>query len=214
MQWIVRCILIMLFLAWATAFAQEWELGAHGGFGFSRNPGVTSAAGSAGTAGLKQGPAAGVVVGNNLYERVSGELHYVYRSSNLKTTGGGQEAGFGGESHIVHYDLLYHTANRDERIRPFIAGGAGLRYYRGTGVETAFQPAAKFALLTKTQQLKPLVSVGGGVKVAVSDSMYLRVEVRDYVTPFPKDVIAPAPGAKLKGWLHDFVPMVGIGVRF
>jgi hypothetical protein len=213
MQWIIRCILIVLFLTWATAFAQEWELGAHGGFGFSRNPEVTNASGT-GTAGLKQGPAVGVLAGNNMYERVSGEFHYVYRSSSLKATGGGQEAGFGGESHIVHYDLLYHTADRDARIRPFIAGGVGARYYRGTGIEAAFQPAAKFALLTKTQEFKPLISIGGGVKVAVSDSTYLRFEVRDYVTPFPKEVIAPAPGAKLKGWLHDFVPMVGFGVRF
>jgi hypothetical protein len=204
---------MMLFLTWTMALAQEWELGAHGGFGFSKNPGVTSTAG-VGTAGLKQGPAAGVFAGNNMYERVSGEFHYVYRSSNLRATGAGQEAGFGGDSHIAHYDLLYHTADRDARIRPFVAGGAGLRYYRGTGTESAFQPAARFALLTKTQELKPLVSVGGGVKVAVSDSTYLRLEVRDYVTPFPREVIAPAPGAKLKGWLHDFVPMVGFGVRF
>ena len=48
----------------------------------------------------------------------------------------------------------------------------------------------------------------------MSDSVYLRLEIRDYITPFPKQVVAPAPGAKLKGWLHDFVPMVGIGVRF
>lgn len=213
MRLIAKCFLMLLWLGWALACAQEWELGAHGGFGYSWNPSVTSSAGS-GKAGLKYGPAAGVVAGHNMYQRLGGEMHYVYRSGNLKVTGAGQEAGFGGESHIVHYDLVYHATDRDARIRPFLAGGAGMRYYRGTGTEAAYQPAARFALLTKTQEIKGLVSVGGGVKVAMSDSVFLRLEVRDYITPFPREVIAPAPGAKLKGWLHDFVPMVGVGVRF
>jgi hypothetical protein len=213
MRLIARYLLMLCFLSWAAALAQEWELGAHGGFGYPLNPDVTSAAGS-GSAGLKYGPAAGVVAGNNMYERLSGEMHYVYRSSNLKVTGANQEAGFGGESHMVHYDLLYHAADRDARIRPFLAGGGGIRVFRGTGTEAAYQPAARFALLTKTQEIKALVSVGGGVKMALSDALYLRMEIRDYISPFPKEVVAPAPGAKIKGWLHDFVPMVGIGVRF
>jgi hypothetical protein len=38
--------------------------------------------------------------------------------------------------------------------------------------------------------------------------------VRDYITPFPSEVLVAVPPARLKGWLHDFVPMVGIGIVF
>jgi len=30
------------------------------------------------------------------------------------------------------------------------------------------------------------------------------------VSPFPTKVITPNVGAKSGGWLHDFVPMIGI----
>jgi hypothetical protein len=195
------------------AVAQEWEVGASAGFGFPRNPAVTTPAGS-GAAGFRYGSTFGAVAGNDTYERLSGEMHYLYRVSNLKVTGGGQEAGFNGETHVVHYDMLFHTADRDARVRPFLAGGGGIKVYRGTGTERAFQPASKFALLTRTQQLRPLISVGGGVKVALTGLLLLRLEVRDYITPFPSEVVAPAPGARIKGWLHDFVPTVGISARF
>ena len=195
------------------AVAQEWEVGASAGFGFPRNPAVTTAT-SSGAAGFKYGATFGAVAGNDLYERLSGEMHYLYRVSNLKVTGGGQEAGFNGETHTVHYDLLFHTAGRDARVRPFLAGGGGIKVYRGTGTERAYQPASKFALLSKTRELKPLVSAGGGVKVTLTGSLLLRLEFRDYMTPFPTEVVAPAPGASIKGWLHDFVPTVGISIKF
>jgi len=214
MRFNVRWTLMVLLMTAATAAAQQWELGVSGGFGLLRNPAVTSAAGAAGTAGFKDGMAVGAVAGNNMYDRVSGEMHYLYRVSNLKVTGGGQEAGFGGETHIVNYDLLVFTAERGARIRPFLAGGGGIKVYRGTGMEQAYQPANRFALLTRTQQIKPLVSAGGGVKVALTDSLLLRMDFRDYMTPFPREVVAPAPGARIKGWLHDFVPTVGISVQF
>jgi hypothetical protein len=198
----------------ATCAAQEWELGAVGGFGFYRNATVKPPTGADGEAGLKSGPAAGIFAGNNMYERLGGELRYTYRVGKLNVSGGGQEADFAGETHVVHYDLLYHFADRDARIRPFVAGGAGMKYYRGTGVERAFQPANRYALLSKTSEVKGLVSVGGGVKVGLSDALHLRLEVRDFITPFPREVIAPSPGSSIKGWLHDLVPMVGIGVRF
>ncbi len=214
MRLIAHCVVMVLFfLAGGMAAAQEWELGVYGGYGISPNPTVERT-GSEGKAGLKHGLAAGVVAGNDMYERVSGEMHYVYRVSDLKASGGGEKASFSGESHLVHYDLLYHTRDRGERVRPFLAGGGGLRVYRGTGAEHAYQPASNYAVLTRTQETKPLISAGGGVKIAVRDSLQVRIEVRDYITPFPKSVIMPAIGATIKGWLHDFVPTVGIGIKF
>ncbi len=214
MRIVLACVVLMLVgLAATDCLAQEWSLGVAGGFGFTRNLTVTNSTGS-GKAGFKPGLAVGAYAGNDMYERWGGELRYLYRVSNLKVSGGGQEAGFSGETHVVHYDFLYHTADRDAKVRPFLAAGGGVKVFRGTGIERAFQPASKFALLTRDQEVLGMVSVGGGVKVALSDMMHLRVDFRDYISPFPTQIVAPAPGAKLKGWLHDFVPMVGVGFQF
>jgi hypothetical protein len=62
--------------------------------------------------------------------------------------------------------------------------------------------------------VKPLISFGVGVKVAVSRNVLVRVDVRDYATPVPTNLIAPRRGASVHGWLHDIVPMVGIGLQF
>jgi hypothetical protein len=121
---------------------------------------------------------------------------------------------FSGFTHAIHYDLLIYAKRLGERVRPYVAGGGGIKVFRGTGEERAFQPLNQFSLLTKTQEVKPLISVGGGVKIAVKPNIFVRVEFRDYITPFPKEVVAPAPGADLDGFLHDFVPLVGITFGF
>ena len=60
-----------------------------------------------------------------------------------------------------------------------------------------------------------MVSVGGGIKFAISPSIQLRVEVHDYLTPFPSKVITPNQGTKGGGgWLQDFVPMFGLSFTF
>jgi len=121
------------------------------GLGFTRNAVVTGLSGS-GKTGLKNGVAAGVWFGSDDYRRLSGELHYLYRVSDLQVEGGGQKASFNGESHLMHWDFLYHSAPRTSKVRLFVAGGAGVRLYRGTGMEQAYQPANKFAWLTKTRR--------------------------------------------------------------
>jgi len=40
--------------------------------------------------------------------------------------------------------------------------------------------------------------------------IHAQLNVHDYATPFPKNVITPNSGAKVGGWLMDFVPMIGI----
>ena len=202
-----------LALVASAGFAQKWEVGGVGGGGFYRNVAVTNPAGSAIT-GFQSGPAYGGVIGQNLYRYVSGELRYTYRVNNMKLTGNGGAAGFDALSHVVHYDFLLHAAPVGAKVRPFAAIGTGVKIFRGTGKESAYQPLSGFALLTKTQEWKPLVSAGAGTKFAVSSHVIFRVEFRDYITPFPKQVIAPAPGAKIGGLLHDYVPMVGITFTF
>jgi hypothetical protein len=195
------------------AMAQHWEVGGAGGVGIYRNASVTNATGSA-VAGFATQAAGGIVIGENLYRHLGGEFRYTYGAGDLKLESGGQEATMGGRSHAIHYDFLVHTTPTGSKFRPFLAAGAGVKVYQGTGKESAFQPLSRFALLTKTDQTEPLMSFGGGVKFLVAKHAVIRVDLRDYITPTPDRLFTPAAGARLKGWLHDFVPLVGVSYVF
>ena len=203
---------VLAALGVCACWAQQYEIGGVAGAGFVNSLGVAGTAGAA-TAGFKPGFAFGGFVGHNMYRHLSGEVRYSYLQSNLRLSSGGTEATFSGVAHAVHYDLIFHS-RKDAPAQVFAAAGGGFKVYRGTGKEAAYQPLSQFAYLTKTQELKPLISVGGGVKFKLSRRAALRVEARDYITPFPLKVITPAPGNKISGWVHDIVPMVGISYLF
>lgn len=208
------CIaLIAGFGAGLPAWAQKWEFGVLGGAGFYSNGSVTSPAGT-GDVGFKPGMAVGAYLGNNMYRKIGGELRYEYRPGDLKVSSGGTEATFKGEAHVIHYDFLFHFTGTDSSVRPFVAAGGGVKIYRGTGPATATQPLSRLALLTNTYETAGLASVGAGVKIAASRRLGLRLEVHDFITPFPKQVVAPAPSAKISGILHDIVVMGGIAFTF
>src|ERR1044071_3155549 len=187
----------MLFVAAsASCFAQQWEVGGTGGAAFLPGVNVKSPLGAA-TTGLKSGLAAGAFVGQNLYPHLSGEIHYGFMQSNLKLQSGGSQVTFSGMSHVVHYDVVLHTNKKGSRTQYFAAVGGGMRLFRGTGKESAYQPLSQFAYLTRTQTIRPMVSVGAGIKYALTPRVILRTEFRDYITPFLKELITPAPGAKI-----------------
>jgi len=210
-----NCALVLtaLVVIAPACFAQKWEVGGVTGGGFSSGLTVSNSLATA-TTGLANGVAFGAVLGQNLYPRISGELRYTYHFSDLQISGSGQSASFSGVTHSMHYDILVHSRATRSRWQPFAAAGGGMRVFRGVGTETPYQPLSSFALLTKTQQWMPMVTFGGGIKCAVAPRVLLRFEVRDYLTRFPTKVIAPAPGAHLSGWLHDFVPMAGLTFVF
>jgi hypothetical protein len=194
--------------------AQEWEVGGMASYGFYHNVDATNPLGSAVT-GFSPGAAFGAVVGHNASSIFGGEFRYTYEMSDLKISSSGTNASFSGMAHILGYDLIVHPRfKHGSKVQPFLAVGGGMKLYRGTGSEQSFQPLESFALLTKTQQVEPMISFGGGFKMMLSQRVLLRAEVRDYITPFPKNVIAPLPPTKIGGWLNDFVPMVGISYIF
>lgn len=200
-------------LAMGSCAAQGFEIGGFAGYSSYRNGNLTTAAGE-GSAGFRHGVAFGAVLGHDLYRYVGGEFRYTRIDNSLKLDLGGQQVRLGGESHAFHYDFLVHATPREAVVRPFIAAGAGGKFYRGTGAETAVQPLMQYAVLTHTSEWQPLVSVGGGVKVRVGRNVQVRFDVRDYVTPFPKSLITPMRGSSVGGWLHNIVPMAGISAVF
>jgi hypothetical protein len=195
------------------AQTKKWEAGISGGGSFYQEKGFSAPAGSA-KAGFAQSFAAGGWIGNDLFEHVSGEIRYMYGNSNAEIAAEGRENQFSAHSQAVHYDLLIHTSGRESTVRPFFSVGAGVKGFFGTGTESAVQPLQDYAILTKTSEWKPLVTFGGGVKIKLSDSVQLRVELKDYFSQFPTKVILPANGADLGGWIHNLVPAVGIGFTF
>jgi hypothetical protein len=196
----------------AAGFAQGWEFGGSGGGSFLNHVSVTAPAGSA-TAGFQPGFVVGGYVGYGQYKHIGGELRYGYLPSNLSLKSGGTEATFSGQAHVVHYDVIFKTAKNSSKVQFFAAVGGGLKVFRGTGTEAAYQPLYQYGYFTKTQALKPMASVGGGVKFTLSKKVFLRTEIRDYITAFPKEVITPPAGVKYGSILNDLVPMVTLGVE-
>jgi hypothetical protein len=199
---------IVLISAATAVSAQQWEFGGLGGGGFLSNVSA-SGAGSSATAGFAPGAAFGVFLGNNLYRNLGGEIRYEYMQNDLRLTSNGQTAQFTGAAHAIHYDLIYHTNRKESPVQFFAALGGGMKLFRGTGAEQAYQPLSQFGYFTKTQEIKPMLSVGGGFTYRLTRHVYLRAEVRDFITPFPTKVLTPAPGIKYGSILQDLVPMVG-----
>lgn len=206
----MRSFVLSLFLLSSAAFAQQWEFGALGGGQFLSNVSANGAGVGSATAGFAPGAAFGAYVGNNLYRNLGGEIRYEYFQNDLRLSSGGQTAQFTGAAHAIHYDVIYRTNRKESNVQFFAAVGAGVKIYRGTGAQEAYQPLSQFGYFTQTQAVKPMVSAGGGLTYRLSRHMYLRAEVRDFITPFPTQVLTPAPGVKFGSILQDIVPMVGL----
>jgi len=209
MKTVLRPVLLLTALA-AAGSAQQWEYAGYGGASFLNSVSVSGGPASA-TAGFQPGFVGGGYLGYSSSKHFGGQIRYGFMQSNLRLQSGGTEATFAGSSHVVHYDLIIQTARNEGKVQLFAAVGGGLKIFCGTGTEHASQPLYQYGYFTKTTELKPMASFGGGVKFALSKRVFLRAEVRDFLTAFPTQVIAPPSGIKYGSLLHDIVPMVGIG---
>jgi len=207
-----------MFLALAVgtpaAFAQKWEVGFGAGGSFLTSETITNPAGNA-NATRDPGLALSAWLDNNIGSGVfGGELRYDYEEGDLKLSSGGTTVKFGSMSNAVHYDFTYHFASAESPVQPFIAAGGGVKWYSGTGAEQVYQPLSDIAVFSDVRDLRPLVSIGAGVKFAIAKSTMLRLEVHDYLTPFPSTLVAPVTGSSVGGWLQDFVVMAGVSFAF
>jgi hypothetical protein len=190
-----------------TCAAGQWEIGASFGYGIYRNGTLFAPAGQA-RAGIRNRFALSVAIGENLYSRLSGEFRYTYQDGDPFIEAAGVQTNLQGQSHAFHYDLLLHARPRWARIRPYLAGGLGVKWFVVTGPENPSQPFSKIGLLTATRQVEPLVSVSRGGHAR------LRFDFRDYITRFPDKIIQPAPQGTGHGMLQQFTPMAGVSFGF
>lgn len=196
-----------------SAWAQKWEFGGGIGGSFYPSRDVTNGSTSA-SAKIRTNVASGVWLGQNGSNKWGGEIRFDYQLGDLSLERGSTKATLTAESYGLHYDVLWHATSRESKVRPFVGAGAGIKVYRATGQPGVVQPLSQYALLTKGDQLRPLLSLAAGVKWQIAQSLQLRLEVHDYITPFPKELIAPNVGSKTPGILQNIVPMLAIAYTF
>src|SRR5713226_2081511 len=120
-------LLVMLLSAASTALAQRgYEVGALALATTYRDASVKSGP-AIGAIGFQPGSSFGALVGQNMSDHFGGEIRYLYARNDLKVSSGGTEAKFSGHSHVIGYDLLVFAAGRHSHVRPFVAGGGGLK---------------------------------------------------------------------------------------
>jgi hypothetical protein len=210
---LTRISVALTFILTPLCLAQQWEVGAASGFGWTDSASIGNLGQSA-SAGLHPGAVLGGLLGDNMYNYIGGEVRYLFQWGAPRLQFQGTRADMSGYSNLLVYDLLIHIKDRDSRIRPFFAAGAGIKIYTGTGQLDLTQPLVRFALLAPGTQVEPAISVGFGLKYKVERHVMLRADFRTYMTPLPGDLFRTNIGSDIRGWVFDFVPQVGVSYIF
>jgi hypothetical protein len=197
----------------SACFAQPFEAGGAIGYGVYRN-GTVFGHGATVQAGIRNRFAAGWVVGEDLFEHLSGEIRYLYQDGHPFLATSSVKSDMQGQSHAFHYDLLIYPTRRDRRLRPFLAGGVGIKGYVVAGPAPNPQALPNIASLVTRDEWKFLVTAGGGVKYRLYKNVVLRGDFLDYLTAFPRRQIAPASNNTARGIFQQFTPMFGVSYSF
>jgi outer membrane protein W len=195
------------------AWGQKYEAGADIGYGIYRNGTILSAAGTA-EAGIRNRFAAGIDLGYEFSNYVSGEFCYLYHDGHPFLQAPGVKTDIQGQSDALTLELLFHFKPRERRFRPFVAGGAGAKDYVIAGPAPFPQPIPQIASLTTNDVWKVVFSVGGGAQYLLRRHVLLRGEFRDYFTTFPRTQIVPAPHNTARGFFQQFTPLFGVSYTF
>jgi hypothetical protein len=211
---VLLSILTGLLALTPAAFGQRWEFGGGAGGGFYNSETISNPSAGNADAKIGFGPMAGAWVGYNLTNHWGGEIRYGFQSGDMLLSSGGSQASFSSVSHTITYDLHYNFRTSEDSVRPFVDFGGGMKLYQGTGNQVAAQPLYQVALLTQTNDLRPVVSLGFGVKARLGEHWLFRAEFHDYLTPFPAKIFTPNLGSKTPALFNDMIPMAGISYVF
>jgi len=195
------------------AFGQNYELGANIGYGIYRNGSIISSTETART-GVRNRFAAGITLGNEISDYLSGEFRYLFHDGHPFLQASGVKTDIQGQSHALTVNLLVHFHRRERRFRPFVAGGVGAKGYVIAGPEPFPQPAPQIAILTTNDVWKVVFDLGGGVQYLIHRHVLVRGEFRDYLTTFPRQQIVPAPHNTARGIFQQFTPLFGVSYTF
>lgn len=203
--------LALLSLCSAFSPAADWQATAAAGFGRYHPAGFSTTAGNA-EAGIGARYVLNAAAGRKIGERFAVEGAWTFQDGDFEIASGGRKTAFDANTHAIHADLIGYLLRPQRKLRPFVVGGVGAKFYHGIEIPGP-RPLAEFGSFRDGVDTRPLLTFGGGVEWTLSAHWSVRVDLRDYATPFPNSVIVPAPGGSLTGWLHDFVPVLGVTFR-
>ncbi len=203
--------LALFLLALVGGSTADWQISGAAGFGNYGSQVITTPAGTA-QAGIGPRFVLNAAIGCQFGEHLAVEGAWTYQDGDFQLSSGGTKTAFDASAQALHADLLWFVPVRAEHLRPYLVGGTGGKFYTGSEVPGP-RPLAQFGSFRQATDTRPLLTFGGGVEWKLSQRWALRLDLRDFATPFPTSVIVPAPGANLGGWLHDFVPSVGVTFR-
>jgi hypothetical protein len=196
-----------------SAAEHQWEFGGELGLGTSHDPNISGPNASV-QSGFRTKATASVVWAENPFQYLGGEFRYMFRWGGPKLAANGTQVSMDGYANVITYDLLIHLTSKESRVRPYFAGGAGIKIYTATGQRSPGQPLSDVALLIPGTQIEPAISAGGGLKYFLRPGLQLRVDFRTHMTPLPNDLIRPVGKSVIHGWSYDFVPMIGVSYAF
>jgi hypothetical protein len=216
---LITCTIVVTLASSCPVMAQRWEIGGLGGFGWYENSTVSNSAVSnppaSGGIGFPSHATLGVILAENPYHYWGGEIRWMYEWGGPQIESNGIKTSLRGYSNLVTYDFVIYPVRTESGLRPYLAGGAGVKAY--TGTDSGFiglPPTASLAFLRQGTQAEPAISVGGGVKYEFAKHAQIRIDFRTYFTPTPNDLIRPTGLATIRGWLTTFVPTAGIAYVF
>src|SRR5215469_15518079 len=107
---------LAVFALGTASMAQQWELGAAGGYGTYVNANISGPAGQVQPAFVNRG-VIGVLFGQNMYEHIGGEVRWLYQFGGPQLSSNGTVVSSTGYTNSVTYDILFHTSNREANLR-------------------------------------------------------------------------------------------------
>lgn len=216
---LIPCTIVLTLAFSCPVSAQKWEIGGLGGYGWYQNSTVSNFTSSSQTAsggvGFPSRATLGVVFAENPYHYWGGEIRWLYQWGGPQIEANGIKTSITGYSNLVTYDFVVYPVPRESGLRPYLAGGAGVKVYTGTGSGFAgLTPTAGLARLRPGSQVEPAISAGGGLKYSFARHALFRIDFRTYFTPTPNDVICATGLSAIHGWLFTFVPTAGLSYSF
>jgi hypothetical protein len=216
---LIPCTIVLALASACPVIAQKWEIGGLGGYGWYQNSTISNSTISnpptSGGVGFPSRATFGVVLVENPYHYWGGEIRWLYQWGGPQIESNGIKTSMTGYSNLVTYDFVLYPVRSESGLRPYLAGGAGVKVYTGTGFRfVGLRPTAGLALLRPVNQAEPAISVGGGLKYWFAKHAQVRIDFRTYFTPTPNDIIRPIGFSTIRSWLSTFVPTAGISYIF
>ena len=191
---------IVLLALSAPASGQSWE--ASGLLGYVPSVGLDRQAPELTQLNIRGGSTWGLQGGHLFTPHWGAELLWMQQGSALRlATEAGAANVFTMTIQQLHGNVLYHFANRDSKLRPFVFGGLGATFFSATELES---------------ETKLSYGLGGGVKYFPSKSIGARASFRYTPTMLNDDetVAFCDPFGFCQGSLQQVEFAVGAVVRF